>query len=220
MGAQNILPTWLIPPFVLTLLSVGLYWGRVFATGTGHLAFLNWNLILAWLPLWFAWWLASTLKTRRWYSANAVILTLFWLMFLPNSFYIVTDFIHLKPGTGISLLYDVILIMSFTLTGLLLGCMSVFILHKELIRRVSKRRVLDILGSVFLLSGFAIYLGRNLGYNSWDLLANPFGILLDVSDRIASPDVYGSMYSTTLLFFVFISAVYAAFYNLRGRLKS
>lgn len=214
------MPGWLIAPFILTVLSVGLYWGRVVATGTSHLAFLNWNLGLAWLPVLFAWWLSRTLKTQRWFSPNAIILTLLWLIFLPNSFYIVTDFIHLQPHSGVSLLYDVMLIMSFALTGILLGCMSVFIVHRDLAKRLSKRRVLDVLGSVFLLSSFAIYLGRNLGYNSWDLLANPFGILFDVTDRIASPDAYGSMYSTTLLFFVFISAVYASFYNVRGRLKA
>lgn len=219
MGVSKTNTVWLMPPLILSVLSILLFAGRVAATGSAKLAFLNWNLLLAWLPLLFAWWLSYTLKRQRWLSLNGLVLSLFWLLFLPNSFYIVTDFIHLSETEGVSLVYDAVMIMSFALTGLLLGCMSTGIVHGELIKRVSRRRALDIIGSSFLVSGLAIYLGRTLGYNSWDILANPFGLFMDVVERLANPGAYGGMYSMMLLFFIYISAVYTAYYHLRKGLK-
>src|SRR5690606_2155053 len=120
--------------------------------------------------------------------------------------YIVTDFIHLSETEGVSLVYDAVMIMSFALAGLALGCISAGIVHGELTKRLSRRRALDIIGSTFLISALAIYLGRTLGYNSWDILANPFGLFMDVVERLVNPVAYGGMYSMTLLFFVYISA--------------
>lgn len=219
--ARQIVPIWLLPLLTLSALSVVLFAGRVIATGSYHLAFLNWNLFLAWVPLVLAWWLKVTLRKQRWVSPKPLILSLLWLVFLPNSFYVVTDFIHLSPDDSVSLVYDAVMIMSFALSGLLLGCKSVYMIHAQLESRISRRRVYDVLGSVFLLSGFAIYLGRHLQYNTWDLWANPFSILIDITGRVASPSLYSGMYSMTLLFFVYISVTYACFYWLvRGGRKA
>ncbi len=217
---SKLIPAWLMPPLLLSALSVVIYSGRVLATGRIHLAFMNWNLFLAWLPLLWAWWLVRILDKKSWQSWQAIALTLLWLLFLPNSFYMVTDFIHLAPDDEVSLLYDVVLIMNFALSGILLGCMSVYMVHAELKKRAARRNLYGLLGAAFLLSSFAIYLGRYLGYNSWDVLANPFGIVVDLIEGIANPSSHSGMYTTTLLFFVFISVVYGAFYTLRGRLKS
>lgn len=219
MGVSKSNAVWLMPPLILSVLSIVLFAGRVAATGSARLSFLNWNLMLAWLPLLFSWWLSYTLKRQRWLSLNGLVLSLFWLLFLPNSFYIVTDFIHLSETEGVSLVYDAVMIMSFALAGLALGCISAGIVHGELTKRLSRRRALDIIGSTFLISALAIYLGRTLGYNSWDILANPFGLFMDVVERLVNPVAYGGMYSMTLLFFVYISAVYAAYYHLRKGLK-
>lgn len=219
MGVSKSNAVWLMPPLILSVLSIGLFAGRITATGSARLSFLNWNLMLAWLPLLFSWWLSYTLKRQRWLSLNGLVLSLFWLLFLPNSFYIVTDFIHLSETEGVSLVYDAVMIMSFALAGLALGCISAGIVHGELTKRLSRRRALDIIGSTFLISALAIYLGRTLGYNSWDILANPFGLFMDVVERLVNPVAYGGMYSMTLLFFVYISAVYAAYYHLRKGLK-
>ena len=68
----------------------------------GHSAygFLHWNLFLAWLPFWFA--LALYLvhrgsRTSRPRFGLLYILGFLWLLFFPNSPYIVTDFVHLAP---------------------------------------------------------------------------------------------------------------------------
>lgn len=213
-------PAWLIPPVVLSLASVLVYIGRVLATDRLYLGFMNWNLFLAWLPLGLAWLLSRSLKQQRWLSWQPLLLTVLWLLFLPNSFYMVTDFIHLAPDEDISMLYDIVLILGYALSGLLLGSMSIYLVHAELKKRADRRTLYGLMGVAFLLSSFAIYLGRYLGHNSWDVLTNPFGIMLDMVDGLTNPGEHAGMFTTTLLFFVFTSVVYAGYYFTRGRLKS
>lgn len=217
MGRAKFIPDWLVPVAWLTGLSLALLLGRFIATGTDRLFFLYWNLILAWLPLLFAYWLRKSLARTRWLKPKNLILTFLWFVFLPNSFYIVTDFEHLAPAAGVSLMYDSVLIMTTALAGLIVGCMSINLVHTELKQRVPKRRIIDILGSVFLLAALAIYLGRVLDYNTWDILANPFGLALDLGSRLSQPGAHGHLYSTTLLFWAYISVSYISFYRLIHR---
>jgi uncharacterized membrane protein len=63
-----------------------------------------------------------------------------------------------------------------------------------------------------LLSGFAIYLGRYLRWNSWDVIANPFGLLFDVADRIVNPGEHILTFSATILFFAFLAVIYYVFW--------
>jgi uncharacterized membrane protein len=174
--------------------------------------FLSWNLFLSWLPLLSAWLLTRSLINKPWTARLPLLFTFFWLAFLPNSFYLISDFVHLEPSKAISLMYDVILLFSFAFSGLVLGWTSVFFVHRQLIRHLPARFVWLSLGFVFLMSSFAVYLGRFLGWNSWDIIFNPADILFDVSDRVLNPALYLNTFLTTTLFFVFISASYATMY--------
>src|SRR6185436_16934203 len=119
----------------LSLLSVFLYIVCARYYGAGPFWFLNWNLILAWLPLIFAWLLVDHLKKGRWASWAGGGLTLLWLAFLPNSFYLITDFIHLGYANPARLLYYVMMLFAFSLSGLFLGFVSLYLVHRELIKR-------------------------------------------------------------------------------------
>lgn len=166
------------------------------------------------------WWLRSLLYTTPWSRFGPVALTALWLLFLPNSFYLVTDLIHLEPSTSISYLYDMVMLTSFVLTGVIVGMMSIYLMHMALRRRLGPRGVYITLGAVFLLSSLGIYFGRFLGWNSWDIVVNPVGLLLDVGDRLVYPTQHQNTYTTTLLFFVFISGAYSSFYWSVKSLKS
>lgn len=170
--------------------------------------YLNWNLVLAWLPLLFSVILVGRLRRNGWSSWQNIVLTMLWLGFLPNSFYIITDFIHLQHTLNTTLLYDVVLILSFTLNGLLLGYISTFMVYDELKKRFSTNVTNVIIGGIFLACSFAIYLGRYLRWNTWDVIINPAGLLFDVSDRFINPGAHGQTFSTTALFFVFITGTY------------
>jgi uncharacterized membrane protein len=62
--------------------------------------------------------------------------------------------------------------------------------------------------AALLLSGFAIYLGRYLRWNSWDILTNPFGLLFDVANNFVNAGEHIFSFSVTLLFFTFLSVIY------------
>ena len=210
--------TW--PLFVSSMLAIALYICRVLASDNIRYWYLVWNLFLAWLPLLFGFLLVKWLQKGKWLSAKGVGLTALWLGFLPNSFYLVTDFIHLEPTGEIGLLFDAVLFMVFAWNGLVLGFVSVFMIHSEIKQRLPQRQTVMLVGFIFVLSSFAIYLGRFLTWNTWDIIVNPAGILVDVSDRIVKPASYPNTFTTTTLFSVTLIVMYYSIYKLVAAVKS
>ncbi len=190
-------------------ISAGFFIARFVGAQSTRYAFLIWNLFLAWLPLVFAWYLAQSLKTHRWQSAKPLILTALWLAFLPNSFYLVTDLIHLQSTGEVSLLYDSVMFFSFIFTGMALGFTSVFMVQKQLSDKLKRKDAHVIMAGVLLLCSFAMYLGRIFRLNSWDVLINPAGLLFDVSDQFVNPAQHPQFFTTTLLFFTLLIGMYA-----------
>ena len=199
---------------ISSLLSIFLYVCRMVSGESYRYWFLNWNLFLAWLPVLFSYLLIQKIRSGKWLSLRPLLLTVLWLGFLPNSFYLVTDFIHLKSTGEVSLLYDAVMFMTFAWNGQLLGFISVYGVHTELLKRLKSSYVTLLLGALFLLSGFAIYLGRFLAWNTWDILINPVGILADLGERIVHPSHYPTTFSTTALFFLTLSTIYYSLYLL------
>lgn len=192
---------------VLSFFSVGLSLYRIWITGTDRYWFLMWNLFLAWLPLVFAWFLYQRApKGLTWSWENLAWATL-WLLFLPNAFYLLSDFVHLKDTGEVGIMYDVVLLASYSCAGLVLGFTSLYMVHVRMLQRFGRRAHLFVLVAL-LLSGFAIYLGRYLRWNSWDIITNPFALLFDVSDQIVNPAEHVVTFTTTLLFFTFLSVLY------------
>lgn len=188
--------------------AVAIYTVRVIEAQTWRYLFLIWNLTLAWIPLLVAWWLRHHLAKNNWMGWRAVVLTLLWLGFLPNSFYILTDFIHLHATGEIGLLYDVVLFTAFAFNGLILGFFSLYIVHRELLKRNGSVFSHTAVGLILFLCSFAIYLGRYLRWNTWDILFNPAGILFDVSDRFINPVAFPRTFTTTASFFVLLGMMY------------
>lgn len=193
---------------VANFVSIMLLFIRVSSAGIWRYGFLLWNLMLAWLPLLFAWQLAQRLPKTTWRQPVNVLLTLVWLGFLPNSFYLVSDLIHLHPTGEVSLLFDAALFFSFIFNGYVAGFMSLYIIHTELLKRLQRLRAHLVIAGVLFLSGFAIYLGRNLRWNTWDVVFNPAGILFDVSERLINPISHPQAFTTTMLFFLILGSMY------------
>jgi len=194
--------------------SLLLYVARSIDAGNNRYLFLVWNLVLGWLPLLFAWWLKIRLQKTPWISIGNIVITLLWLGFLPNSFYIVSDLIHLYNTGEVSLLYDATMLFSYIFNSYVLGFMSLYIVHKQLIKRLSPRVVHLLIASILLLCSFAIYLGRYLRWNTWDVLINPAGLLFDVSDRIVNPIAHPQAFTTTSTFFLLLSSMYLVCWQL------
>lgn len=204
LGKSSLVSTLLLASFS----SVGLYLVGALFYETGQFWYLNWNLFLAWVPLILAFWLMRSLQQHQWTSWQNISITLLWLIFLPNSFYIVSDFIHLKTDYIANALYSTVILMSFSVTGMVLGYVSLLMVHNALLKRLPTKTTHKIITIVLFLCGFAIYLGRSLHWNTWDILINPAGLLFDVSDHILNPSAHPQTFATTFSFFVLISSFY------------
>lgn len=193
---------------VSNLVSVLLFLVRVIATQSSTYWFLFWNLFLAWVPVLFVWLLQRSLRTHLWIQPLPVLLTALWLGFLPNSFYIMSDLIHLESTGDIGVLYDAVFMLSFIWNGVVAGFLSMYWIHQEILKRRSSQFAGLIMSGVILLTSFAIYLGRSLRWNTWDVLVNPAGLLFDVSERVINPLTHAQYLTTTATFFLLIGSMY------------
>jgi uncharacterized membrane protein len=170
--------------------------------------YLTWNLFLAWLPLFLAVRLMEVLKRKLWSSWEALATSFLWIAFLPNSFYLISDFIHLQEVQRGDILYDAVMFTSFVSTGVVLGFSSLYLIHLQLRRRFSLRAAASWVGVTLLICSIAIYMGRDLRWNTWDILVNPAGLLFDISDRLWRPAAYPQMLLIIAAFFVLLVSMY------------
>jgi uncharacterized membrane protein len=184
------------------------------------LGFMLWNLFLAWLPLLFAWQLDKHLLKNSWFTWQAIAYSFLWLGFLPNSFYIASDLVHIRNVSTDLLLYYVVVLLSFTISGLMLGYASLYVVHKQLLKRLPGKQAMAAIGFILLLSSFAIYLGRYLRWNTWDVLINPAGIIFDVSDRFTNPAAHGRTFQVTTLFFMLLASLYLVIWKVLESLRA
>jgi uncharacterized membrane protein len=191
-----------------SLVSVGLFAYGAWRNDSLDYDYLVWNLALAWLPLIFAVRMIEVLRRKLWSSWEALALSVLWLVFLPNSFYMISDFIHLQEVRRVDVLYDAVMFTSFIYTGVTLGFSSLYLVHLQLKRRFNGRAAAGWIGLTLLLCSIAIYIGRDLRWNSWDIVTNPGGLLFDISDRLLHPEAYPQMLITIISFFVLLCSMY------------
>lgn len=190
------------------LVSIVLFGLRVVVTHNSTYWFLFWNLLLAWVPLIFAWLLGRQLRRKRWLKPWPLLYTVLWLGFLPNSFYLMSDLIHLQNTGDIGILFDVVLFLSCIWNGMVAGMLSLVWMHRTVVKRKNRELAAVLMGIVLLLTSFAIYLGRVQRWNTWDVLVNPAGILFDVSERVINPLSHPQFVVTTLTFFILLGSMY------------
>ena len=186
--------------FSLMLLST-----RMIITGSIMYLFLLWNLFLAFIPYAITEWLSENPVKNR-LKMLAICLT--WLLFIPNSFYILTDLFHLDEKTTVPKWFDLLLLLSFAWNGLILGVASLRKME-EIIQRISgKGFSLLIVLSVMWLNAFGIYLGRFLRFNSWDVIAQPFALMSDMVEILFHPLRYKMEWGMIAGYGVFMTLLY------------
>ncbi|WP_179336657.1 DUF1361 domain-containing protein [Winogradskyella ludwigii] len=173
--------------------------------------FLIWNVFLAIIPYTITMYLntkpnISKIKLAFW--------SLVWLAFLPNAPYIVTDLIHIRIGNHSLLWLDVLVVLSFTLSGLLLFFISIMDMQKLLKSKFEKLPVEAVSIVIIFLCGFGVYLGRFLRYNSWEIISQPHLLFKDIITIIFSPFQHFEAWLFTLGFGAFLVVGYFMFKNL------
>lgn len=159
---------------------------------------LLWNIFLAGMPLLFAL-LFLYVQRRQKPILLQLACGLLWLVFFPNAPYMITDFVHAcryqyvhyigghieflpRPTSWFGLLH----LWLGIAVGVLLGMLSLYLLHCAVAKRFGACAGWLFCGTTSALSGFAIYLGRFMRFNTWDLFTHPHHIVLQVWESLSA----------------------------------
>lgn len=171
--------------FLASCVSVGFFAVHVLMNQSLEFWYMPWNLFLAWMPVAFS---SLYLIKKKWPQPARLLLLLLWLLFLPNSFYVVTDIIHINDQVRVNQTFDVLVLVTAIAPAFLLGLLSLRQIDRSTLRKLARPWRRFALISIALLCGIAIYIGRELRWNSWDIIAHPIALLRDVHGIAMSPD--------------------------------
>lgn len=191
---------WLMPPLLFTTLLIA---ARCLLTAEPLFAFLIWNIFLAILPLYFSYRLRRTRKKTAEYLWFCL-----WLLFFPNAAYIVTDLFHLRERLPVPLWFDLILLSSAAIYGVILGLISLYRVEQWLLRRLPGRYVQFAVFALLLLCGYGIYLGRYLRWNSWDIITSPWGLARSIMTTVVHPFQHRQSWLLSLVFGIWLMLMY------------
>ncbi len=174
---------------------------RFFITSNPYYFFLIWNLFLAAVP----YFLSQVLESGYLQKFSLVFIGS-WLLFLPNSFYVITDLIHLKNSS--LPVYDGFMIFSFALlcTGLGFQSMKKMSNYAKMIFPKGNPETFKI--PVLFLCSFGIFLGRFLRYNSWNILNKPHLLFTDCLNFILYPLAHIKVWAFTIGFGLMLTGLY------------
>ena len=185
---------------------------------------LGWNIILAFVPVFLAFVFRIKSKeenTEITHKILLVLLFLIWLLFFPNSFYVITDFIHLgneefyySLGMYSGWVYTENFLGYLTLIHIFLGAyIAVFmasyslkVMHQFFIEKYNKWIALLFVLIILILSSTGIYIGRFLRLQSWDVL-RPITV---ISEFVQSLNIFSFHY--IVIFTLIQIAIYIFIY--------
>jgi len=189
---------------------------RFFFTGTVSHTFLVWNLFLGLLPLAIAF-VALMVERQNWPfwgRVNLWALSVLWLIFLPNSSYIFTDFIHLiqrglagdANARGIERMlvwFDVINRSLFAFVGHFIGLASLYVMHSLWKKEFGRWMGWILVGFSCWAAAYGVFIGRFVRWNSWNLVTHPEESWKSLVDNLAAPDAW--LFSSGFTVFLAVS---------------
>ena len=194
---------WLLPMLLFTGL---LLIGRIVHTGYHTFLFIPWNLFLAIIPLY----MSHKLFTAKSKGIGFIYLGI-WLLFFPNALYIITDLFHLAERKSMPQWYDLLILFSAALEGIIIGFLSLADVEQFLAKYVNKKLIPFLILGIFFMSGYGVYLGRYLRWNSWDIIADPFALLVDIGHDIIHPFRNAQCWLLTGIFGTWFFIMYRVF---------
>ncbi len=182
---------------------------RFIYSGTQTYRFLVWNLFLAWIPLGCAWAAQSFYQKKTTICYLLVLIcAVTWLIFFPNSLYVMTDLLHLQPRDNIPHWFDLVMILSFAWAGYLLGIVSLRLMQAIVAKSLGKWASWLFVIATLSLGSLGIYFGRYLRWNSWDLIMQPAPLLASIWARLSHPLAHPRTIVFSLLFSLFFISTY------------
>ncbi len=184
--------------YLFTAFCTSLLIYRIYKSEGLSFIFLAWNLFLAFIP----WWISNYLKKKERLGFVHIPLLVLWLLFLPNSPYILTDLFHLRPREYFPLWYDLVLVLSFALIGMMVFLKSLKDMFGMLQKYIKPTYLAIIIPFIFWLISFGLYLGRYLRFNSWNVINHPFQLMRQS---------FGILFEKDTIAFTFIFSIFLAF---------
>ena len=187
--------------YALALFNVSLLTFRVSVTESLYFGFLIWNLILSGIPFLITYSINANQQVFQ--KKNYLYaISLLWLLFLPNAPYLITDFLHFKRESNMPSWFDLLLLMSFSWSGIMFGMLSIREMQRIWTKSFNTKISWIFIFSCCLLSGFGIYIGRYLRYNSWDIITNPFDLISDMFFEFITLKAIGFSIGYGIFFFL------------------
>lgn len=185
--------------FVLAAFCISILLIRAKITHSVFFFFLIWNLFLAYTPLAVTTLIRNNSKliNKKLYFYPAFFC---WLLLLPNAPYLITDFIHLQRETNVPIWFDVLLLISFSASGMLFGLASMKDMFNIITAKFSQKIAWISMVTICMLCGFGMYVGRFLRYNSWDILQKPYALTIDILCSLTSAETCKPAWGITLGF--------------------
>lgn len=197
--------------FIVVLISI-----RIAYSGTRMYVFLLWNIFLAGIPLLITKYLCDNKVRTKW---KQFFLLSIWLLFFPNALYIITDLVHLQRTSIVPKWFDVILVFSSAIIGLLMAFASLLKVEQFLDRQFSKKKVTFLITLFLFLGSFGVYLGRFLRWNSWNVVDEPFSLLSSILQRFVFPFEHLHTWSITFILTAVFYLLYLSIKKLPGYLN-
>lgn len=171
----------LIPKSILPILifAITLNIIRIIFWNKYSYLYLLWNIFLAFIPYFISLMLVDFYQ-KKINKILLIIIFVLWLLFIPNSHYLITDFIHLGNVKHAPIIFDAFLLFSSSLVGLFFGLFSLGHIDYILRDKFSIKKTEWIMNFLIILIGFGMYLGRFLRFNSWDFFTNHVSIWLEI----------------------------------------
>lgn len=140
------------------------------------------------------------------FRAIMIIWLIVWALFFPNATYLITElnFSHRRENDPVPMYYDIVMVFSLALTGFInaLASLSGFqaLLLVTTVDSLEIPPIVWIIVMIYILaSAFALYLGREVRVNSWDVL-HPFSFLKKLGHRLRDKDEWHTALGYTLTF--------------------
>lgn len=181
---------------------------------TFNILWMIYNSLLALLPVLFA---VIAFKQKRSFPLRLLFFFL-WLLFLPNTTYLLTDITHFfNQSYLVPFQYLFLLIFEYTLlfsVGIFTFFASLY-LFEQYIHRHSHNKVWTPVIAVFavnFLISIGIMMGRIQRTNSWDIFANPVRVLSDLSYVVQTQSILLFIFP----FWILLTALYYILKRMAG----
>lgn len=172
---------------------------------TFNFTWMGFNVVLALIPVLFGW-----VMYKNKIPAIRIICAFIWFFFLPNTIYLLTDFINLFHDlhfiSGLYVTLDIALYLVLMPIGVVTYILAVYPFEKLITKKMGLNKTAIII-FLNLFMGFGLVLGRIQRANSWEILTSIQSIISKSIAVVSSLELLAFV----LIFAILCQAVYLIF---------